>query len=405
MTPDVATSSALAQVFWAFSGGVATSFTPCIYPLIPITLAIFGATAESTRLRSFLLALCYVLGIATTYVVLGMISAKTGALFGSFLSKPPVVATLVILLCALALFSLDALKLSFLSKVQNSASKIGGKGFRGAYLMGTASGFVAAPCAGPTLVVILGIAAAQQDTIWGGVLLFSYAMGMGMLFLALGLFPEVLKKLPRSGNWLHAVKFLTAVLLIMVALFISQPYHVSYLRNVLLPQKALLGVVVVVCALGAWFSYRHATRAVRTLSAFVMSVALFYLVVVAPESTLKWLPNIEQTVASAAERSTIAMTDLFADWCAACKELEAKTFSAPEVQDVLSGIAIGRVDFTDENETTALISEKYAVAGLPCVLFFGGDGKEIPDSRLTGFVAPKAFLEHLRAVIARSKTS
>src|SRR5690606_17707146 len=132
------------------------------------------AREQTSRLRSFLLALCYVLGIAFTYTALGMISATTGVLFGSLLSKPLFVFAISIFLFALALFSLDALKFGALSRLQNAASKIGGTGARGAFLMGTVSGFVAAPCTGPLLVVILGVAAAQQNAVWGAALLFSY---------------------------------------------------------------------------------------------------------------------------------------------------------------------------------------------------------------------------------------
>lgn len=400
MSVDFAASSSLTQIFAAFNAGLLTSLTPCIYPLIPITLAIFGAQNESSRTRSFLLALSYVLGIAATYTVLGIISAKTGALFGSFLAKPAVVLALSAFLFALALYSLDALKFSAIGKVQQAASHIGGKGFRGAFLMGTVSGFVAAPCAGPILVVILGVAAAQKNTAWAAVLLFTYSMGMGLLFLVLGLFPGFLRRLPKSGNWLHAVKFLTAVLLITVVLFISQPYHESTAGSALRPLPILLWLFVIVGCLLAWVSYARQIVIARVSAAIVVGLPLFYMVVPAPSASsvntgaqkLNWETTLESALSTAAKNNTIAMVDLFADWCAACKELDHITFSDSKVQERLSSIALARLDFTSESAYNDELVARYSVLGLPCVMFLKPNGEEIPNTRITGFVPPEEFL-------------
>lgn len=403
MAPDFASSSGLTQLVAAFNAGILTSFTPCIYPLIPITLAIFGASTQPSRSRSFLLALCYVLGIATTYTALGMISAKTGGLFGSALTKPPVIAVLTVLLIGLALFSLDAIKLKGVSKVQDAASRIGGKGFRGAFLMGTVSGFVAAPCAGPMLVVILGIAAAQGNTFWGALLLFTYALGMGILFLLLGLFPNLLKALPRSGNWLHAVKFFTAALLLAVALFISQPYHLPLLAPLLASRGVVVGLFAV-SLLAAYWGYHKPNALIKICASVIFATSAFYLVLgpsarhSASQSNLTWASSIDEGLKSAHERSTIVMADLYADWCAACKELDSKTFSQEAVRARLGKLSLVRVDFTVSDPTTDKVSERFQVTGLPCILFLRADGQEIPDSRITGFVEPQEFLKHLDQV-------
>ena len=402
MAPDFASGSALTQLYAAFSAGVGTSLTPCIYPLIPITLAIFGASKETNRIRSFLLALCYVLGIATTYTVLGIVAAKTGGIFGSFLSNPWTIALLSILLTALALYSLDAFKIGAVAKLQQTASHVGGQGFRGAYMMGTVSGFVAAPCAAPMLVLILGVAAAQQNTAWGAALLFTYAMGMGMLFLVLGLFPLLLNRLPRSGNWLHAVKFLMAGLLLMVVLFISQPFHVHILGPMLHRAQWLPLVLCAASVAIAVIGYRLPNAFVKSLAGFGFAISVFYLLVVpaAPAGGAKaaWSASIEAGLQSAKERSTIVMADLYADWCAACKELDEKTFSNEAVRKRLEEYSLVRIDFTLDSESNSKLSDQYAVAGLPCLLFLTPDGKEVPNSRITGFLEPEAFLKHLNSL-------
>lgn len=407
---EFAALSPLSQLLGAFYGGLLTSLTPCIYPLIPITLSVFGANQDASRARSFILALSYVLGIAVTYTGLGMVSATTGVLFGSLLSKPIFVFVITSFLLLLALFTLDALKFGALSRLQNAASRVGGKGPRGAFLMGTASGFVAAPCAGPLLVVILGVAAAQQNAAWGAALLFSYALGMGMIFLLLGLFPGFLRKLPRSGEWLHGVKFLMAVLVLMVALFLTQSYHGPLLGTRLASQQAILVACLIAAALAAIESYRRQRVGLRIGASLLMSCAAFYLILPpvsahptanhGAKSELQWHPTLEATLADAQAKNRLVMADLYADWCAACKELEAKTFSDPAVSAVLSTLSLARIDFTDEDEASDAVAEKYKVVGLPCLLFLRPNGEEIPQSRITGFLPPAEFLAHLERVLS-----
>ena len=403
--------SALLQLLSAFGFGFLSSFTPCIFPLIPITLTLFGVSENTSRKRGFLLACSYVGGIAVTYTGLGMLSAKTGMVFGGFLGNPYVVACLDIFLIAIALYSLEALNFKFLSSLQTSASKIGGVGMSGAFLMGAASGFVAAPCVGPALILILGFAAASENVAWGAALLFSYSLGLGVIFLFLGTFSQYTKKLPKSGNWLHAVKFIMAVALLMVVIFLSARY-LQPLRSAFSLDKHLLTLLFLenLAIYLAWYSYRHNRIILRIIAAFLMAFSLYQLTMSEPPSAsssessaseLVWLPSIENAIEQSKATSQIAMIDLFADWCTACKELDHKTFSDVKVQENLSKLVLARVDFTDTETPTALaITEKYSVAGLPCILFLkaDGSGEEIKGTRITGFMNPQEFLAHLEKV-------
>jgi len=410
MEGTLADQAALAQLWAAFSAGVATSLTPCVYPLIPITLALFGATAETGRGRSLLLALTYVTGIATTYTLLGVVSARTGALFGSLLGNPVVVAILSLLLFLLTLSTLDLVQAGFLGRLQGVAGRIGGRGFRGAFLMGTVSGLVAAPCAGPLLAVVLSIAAASQDAVWGGVLLFTYAIGMGLLFIVLGAFPGLIRRLPRSGTWLLGVKFLSGAALLMVVLFLTAPFGADEVFG--RPELRQTSVFAGLVALGvgvAVVAYRREVHLLKLIAAMVIAVAGYGRFIATPPhpapttagttGEVRWITEFEPALQAAAKSGRIVMVDLFAEWCAACKELDALTFPDPGVQEMLQrNFVAARLDFTHLDEASEAIMSRYKVVGLPCILFLDGAGAEVPNSRITGFVPPAELLRHLENV-------
>lgn len=394
--------SAILQLVYAFGIGFVSCFTPCVFPLIPITLALFGVRENTSALKGFLLSSCYVLGIAVTYTTLGMLAAKTNMVFGAFLGNPYVVLGLDIFLIAMALYSLEVFELTFFSKLQSAGSKVGGQGFLGAFLMGLVSGFVAAPCVGPALVFVLGIAASAQSVPWGAAILFSYSMGFGVIFVLLGTFSQLTKKLPKSGNWLNATKFLIACALMGVVLFLSQRYILALTQSITFKDSALLIAILAllgICA--ALLSYKHNKKIVRTVGAFLLTFAIFQYFFSAGNlhQDLHWHTNIEAAIAEGKQQNKIAMVDLFADWCGGCKELDSKTFSDPRVKDMLKEIVVARIDFTDtEAETPVKITARYGVKGLPCVLFLKADGSgdEISQtSRITGYIPADDFIKHL----------
>jgi thiol:disulfide interchange protein DsbD len=405
MDPAVAEQSALTQLISVFIAGIGTSLTPCVYPLIPITLAVFGATPDVGRGRAFRLSLTYVLGIAATYTALGIFSAKTGALFGGFLGNPLVAAPLALFLIVLALYSLDIFQIRSVSTIQSIASSIGGKGFRGAFLMGTVSGLVAAPCAGPWLVVVLGIAAASENSTWGAILLFTYALGMGLLFIALGTFPALLRKIPRSGDWLIGLKFIMAAALLTVALVLVGPFLPPKLRGDYLaaaPFVALASTVLAVVL--AWGAFRVNAAPLKVFAALLLAWTVNGAVLRPPESSLQWESSIEAALETARSKRTLAFVDLFAEWCGACKELEKITFSDPAVQRELAKFATARIDFTVDSPANGALAERYGVVGLPCLLFLDANGVEIPETRITGFLPPAEFLAHLNRISLGTET-
>jgi len=388
-----------AQLVSAAVAGLITSITPCVYPLIPITLALFGASSQKSYFRAFLLSSCYVLGIATMYTGLGIVCAATGTVFGTFLGNPIVIGVLAFFLISLAIYSLELIHFRFLSRVQSAASHIGGKGFTGAYLMGLVSGVVAAPCAGPILAVILLLAASTGDVAWGGTLLFVYSIALGTPYILLGTFSGLIKKLPRSGSWLNLVKFATAVALLVLVQTLSWPFIKGFFPEALLIDPPVVaGVLCFACAL-AYLSYRFDSKLTRLIAALLLTFCVSPMIVLQPAAhELTWNTSIESTLASAAKNQNLAMVDLYADWCTACKELEHKTFSNEQVKERLARLSLGRIDFTLPSEMSDKITAQYNVIGLPCLLFLKADGSEIPDSRVSGFMEVEEFLRHLALV-------
>jgi len=403
--------SALAATLYspasAYAFGVLSSFTPCVYPLIPVTIALFGGGANTTRSRSFFLSLSYVLGMSVTYTLLGMVSVRTGQLFGSFTNHWAVLTLVSLLLLTLFFSTLDLLHLPLLSRLQTLANRVGGRGAGGAFLMGGASGLVAAPCVGPALVVLLGFAARSGDIATGALLLFSYSLGLGTLFLLLGTFSNLLTKIPRSGPWLNGIKYLMAssvafALLVVLQARLTIP-HVSGLLLIL----ATLGGAI----LGA-LGYLSNRAILRTVGAAMLGLALFSVAIpYAPSQAtvteasapLEWKSSLPELFAFAKQDDSIVMIDFWAEWCVACKELEVHTFSHEEVQPTLRELALGKVDLTEDTPEGVALSKKYGVLGLPSVLFFDSNGVEIEGSRITGFVDHKEFLAHLEKIGATRK--
>jgi len=396
----------ITQLISAYLAGLLTVLTPCIYPIIPVTLSLFGATADLPRRKAILLSCCYVAGICATYTALGLVSAKAKILFGAALGNIWIASTMAIFFILVALYSIEVVRFSALGKVQNTFSRIGGRGYGGAFLMGAASGFVAAPCAGPILVGILALAAQSGSTLWSGVLLFTYALGFGTLFIVLGTFSNLLHKLPRPGAWMNAIKFIAAAALLAVAASLLRPFVPAWgLSGV--STTSLLGLLALALFVGR-IAYLKNSAALKVGAALVAGIALVELVMPrAPSShsEISWIDSLPAAKESAERSQSILMVDFFAEWCAACIELSTKTFPAPAVAQKLSEFTTAKLDFTTIDDEKQAILDSFRLVGLPAIVFLAPDGSEIPNSRITGFMPPEEFLSHLNAVQERwSKT-
>ena len=208
----------LSAFFLVFLAGIGASLTPCVYPLIPITIGVFGATEAKSRGHAFLLSLVYVIGIAITYSALGVAAALAGGLFGSALQSPVVLGTFAMMFMALGLSSLGLFELQLPAGLQTKLASSGGAGFGGALVMGLLAGVIAAPCVGPILSGVLLFITQTRDVLLGVALMSDFALGIGLLFIILGTFSSLAHKLPQSGSWMDYVKTFFAVVFVALGM-------------------------------------------------------------------------------------------------------------------------------------------------------------------------------------------
>lgn len=198
----------------AYLAGVLVSFTPCIYPVIPITAAVIGGQRDISGARGFVLSLFFVLGLALTYTALGVFAALTGKLFGTIQTRPLTLGVLGGLFILMGLAMLDVFQLSLERYAPRGLTGGNRKGIFGSFMIGVTSGFILGPCTAPVLAVILGVVAARQSVFFGGSLLFAFSLGVGSLLVLVGTFAGILASLPKSGAWMTGVKKLSGIVML-----------------------------------------------------------------------------------------------------------------------------------------------------------------------------------------------
>ncbi len=458
-----------------FLGGLLTALTPCVYPLIPITVGVFGARQADSRGRAFVLTTAYVFGMGAVFSILGVIAALSGKAFGSALGNPWVVAGLAVFMVVLATSMFGAFELALPSGLALKLNNVGGGGLIGALLMGSVAGFLAAPCTGPVLTGVLAWVSKTQDPVLGAGLLFIYALGIGVPFFLIGVFTV---RLPKGGVWMEWVKSVFGVALLALA--------ASYLRDAFpllrvglegiglgTGRYAGIGIAAGLAFLGVMLGAVHLSFKekgewpLKGLGVAVL-VAAFLLRVSAsgvhlPEKAAPELADqrtvLEKTIATLDEqlgreedqtnKNRIAaalaeareglaklttaradfawglifqadkqgspeafdvalakakadckpvMIDFFADWCAACKELDQHTYVAKDVVAESQRFVTIKVDGTNDHDITDKLYEKFGVKGLPTVAFVSPTGDVLDKPRVTGFLNPEQFLTEMQKV-------
>jgi thiol:disulfide interchange protein DsbD len=396
-------------MLWAFAtvfvGGFLTSLTPCVYPLISITVSLFGGRgAGVTRARAMLLAAAYVGGIGVMYTGLGIFSALAGRAFGTFMANGWVMVPVAIVFLLMGASMFGAFEIRLPSGMATRLSSVGGKGLGGAFAMGMVGGIIAAPCTGPVLASVLAYVATTRSVALGGSLLFTYALGMGVLFFVVAAFAGTL---PRSGAWMETVKSVFGVVMTVAALY--------FLRNVWPPlaaygsrshrflavQIALVAAGIVAGGLTLTFHGPTVEKLRKAGGVTVLIAGSFGLVaygLAAPAATaLTWIHGEAAGVAAARASSRPALLDFYADWCLPCKELELKTFSDAGVTRELGRFTLVKVDCTKDDDPAVLDAQKrYGADTLPTLVLLDGSGK--PAHKIDHFVHPDELLSVIRSV-------
>ena len=394
LAPDGLEAATLGTYAWAFGQGVLVDLTPCVYPLIPITVAVFGAKGVS-RGRALFLASAYVLGMASLYTTLGIVVALTGGQFGAWLGEPVVVLPIVGLLLALAASMFGAFDLQLPSSWQTRLNTVGGAGPLGAFGMGLVSGFISAPCTGPVLLSLLAyIAASSSDgggVFHGGSLLFTYALGMGSLFFAVALGASLF----RPGRWMEYVKSFFGIALVVMSLWFLAPLSPPLRRFLTDPSWGLwLGLALALAGLVAGAIHRSfygglgeklikgVAVAVTVLGAQVAINNMIYV----PSGAWRQVETREelaQALLSAEERHLPVVIDFGATWCAPCLEMDKLTFHNAEVEPILTrGFELIKLDVTSANDEKLAIQKAFHSQTLPSVLLYPS------NTRWTDLVKP-----------------
>ena len=389
----------------SFGFGVLTSLTPCVYPMIPIIVGIFGARDEAvTRRKSFGLASTYVLGMGLLFATLGLVFALLGKKsgFGTLLANPWVVIPLVGFYVLLATSMFGAFEMNLPSGLQARLNAVGGKGFAGAFGLGMVGGLTAAPCTGPFLAGMIAWVAAEGNPLVGFTLMFTYALGIGVLFFAIAVFSV---SLPKSGRWMDWVKSFGGIALLTAGFYFLQPIlpmksvtaalHASS-TTFLIAAIAVALVGFVIGAVHLSFHDRASIKLRKGAGVVLAVVGLSGVVTWAltPERYLPWVYDEQAAFAKARAESKGVMIDFAADWCTPCKELELTFADADVYQHLIDNYVPLKFDVSDDNQANEALQERFNAANLPAVIFMDADRKE--HARVKKVLGPGEFLDVVR---------
>lgn len=380
-----------------FLAGLALNTTPCVYPIIPITIGFFSNQTEGRLSRTFLMAAAYVLGMAITYSVLGVAASLTQGIFGAALQHPLVLLGLAGLMVAMALsmFGLYEFRLpvSFNRLVPQSS-----QGNLGALMMGLTMGIVAAPCIGPFVIGLLVHVSNRGEPVYGFFMFFVLALGLGLPYLVLGTFSGALKKLPRSGQWMETVRRFFGLVLLGMAL---------YFLNPLMGHYAGWALVAFLAASAAYLILVEARRAATRVFAGLLvclgtglGLAAVLLIPGEPKEGIVWATYSEEALAQARQQGQSVMIDAYADWCLPCKELDTFTFTDPAVRSAAEGLVRLKLDLTliESGSEAERARGRFGILGVPTILFLDSAGRERADLRLEGYEPPDRFLTRIRRI-------
>jgi thioredoxin:protein disulfide reductase len=413
----------LGWVLLVFFGiGLGLAFTPCVFPMVPILSGIIAGSGENVSARrSFLLSLSYVLGMAFTYTLAGVVAALVGGGLNlqAMFNTPWVLVVFALMFVALAasMFGFYTIQMpSFIqTRLTDSSNKQQAGTYIGVAVMGLLSALIVSACAAPALVAALATIAQTGDVLRGGSSLFALSIGMGTPLLLVGTSLGTL--LPRAGAWMDMVKNLFGVAFIGVAVWM--------ISRITPPWVAMLGWAVT-ALLAAWFLWRGISKPTtgRTVARMLAALAAAFGAVLVVGTALggtdplapipqlaaretklqferfKTLEELQAKIAAASKNGQAVMVDFYADWCISCLEMEHKTFTKPDVQKALSNVVLLQADVTANDDADKQLYVHFGIPGPPTIAFYGPDGRERRNFRVVGYMEAAEFAAVVRQAVA-----
>ena len=406
-------------IFFGF--GLLAAFTACIYPMIPILSGIIvGQKKQVSTQRAFALSLAYVMPIAITYAVLGIVSARFGYNLQAAAQNAWVLSifSAIFVLLALSMFGFYEIRLpiSWQTKLSGLSSKHERGSFYGAAIMGALSAIIVGPCVTPPLFAGITYISQTGDVWLGGSTLFAFGLGLGAPLLIIG--ASMGKLLPPAGAWMDTIKRFFGVVMLAVAIWFVEriiPGSIALMLWALLlivsaiymgaldslqPNASWqklwkgLGLVILVYGvlliIGAANGNDNLFRPLQSISngTYADLESLKF-------KKIKSIDDLDRELTIAKQSKQVAMLDFYADWCIDCKKMERKTFKKKEVRNALKDVVLLKADVTKNDKLDKALLSRFNLPGPPAILFFGYDGLEHNAYRLIGFVNAEKFIQHV----------
>ena len=416
-TEQLASQGLITNLLIFFVVGVGLAFTPCVFPMFPILSSLIAGQQNLSTKKAFALSFVYIQGMAVTYAALGLVVAALGGQVQGYLQHPFVLVSfsLLFVLLAMSMFGWYEIKLpsSMMSKLTQVSNNQKGGNYVGVFLMGVLSGLIASPCTTAPLSAALLFVAQSGDYLVGGLTLYVLSLGMGLPLLLLGTSGG--KLLPKAGGWMEQVKTLFGFVMLVVPLILLERLVSA---DIILLMAGVLALTTALY-LHHWQSSQTQSKlktalwfaaTLLVMTGFTLTKNYFWPVQAVQVSSqsnefkkVADLAELKEAVAQASNEGRMVMVDLYADWCVACKEFEHYTFPDAKVQSEFSHYQLIQVDLTNSDNKTIELMEEYTVFGLPSILFFNTQGKELTTQRVTGFLNAEDFAKHLATVRASAQ--
>lgn len=380
-----------------FLGGMALNLTPCIYPLIPVTVSYFGGKSKDLKGKILIHSLLYIAGLSFTNSLLGVTVSLSGGMLGSALQSPVVLIVIAGILVTLASSFFGLWELRIPLGLTRLASKNFG-GYFGTFFMGLTLGIVAAPCLGPFILGLLTYVGQMGDPFLGFLYFFVLSIGLGLPLSVLAIFSGALRKLPLSGEWMLWIRKVFGWALIGMAVYLLLP-----LISGPLGKSALVSSVLIAAALHlGWFEKSRgdlvAFRYIKRGSGVILigvALSLFYTGFQTKEG-IQWIPYDHGLLIKAAGEHRPVMLDFYADWCAPCRAMEKNVLSDPEIISLSHKFVTIRVDLTKRHPHQEELQKRYKIRGVPTIIFLNSKGVEERALRIESLVSRSEVLNKMK---------